>query len=203
MGHGTARVGHFTCNEEYQVVSNATRSTNYFLKTCARSFLLLFIITKKQHKMGKEDATGNEFTPDKIKLYEEYLRTGKLNGKDVENQFSVARELGTSVGRINKWHLEQSQKNAQEKDDALHELDVLQKKTQNELVGQIVKVALGIILGVGVITTGLYILALVKGYEVKIIESTWSNMFSILLTNSFSIIGTIMGVKYANSKKDE
>lgn len=153
--------------------------------------------------MGKEETPNSEFTPDKIKLYEEYLRTGKINGKDFENQFAVARELGTSVGRINKWHLEQSQKNAQEKEDALHELEVLQKKTQTEMVEQIVKVALWIILGVGVITTGLYVLALVKGYEVKIIESTWSNMFSILLTNSFSIIGTIMGVKYANSKKDE
>lgn len=153
--------------------------------------------------MGKEEMPNAEFTPDKIKLYEEYLRTGKINGKDFENQFSVARELGTSVGRINKWHLEQSQKNAQEKDDALHELEVLQKKTQTEMVEQIVKVALWVILGVGVITTGLYVLALVKGYEIKIIESTWSNMFSILLTNSFSIIGTIMGVKYANSKKDE
>jgi len=144
-----------------------------------------------------------EFTPDKIKLYEEYLRTGKINGKDFENQFSVARELGTSVGRINKWHLEQSQKNAQEKEDALHELDVLQKKTQNQLVGQIVKVALYVILGVGLITTFMYVFALTKGYEIKIIESTWSNMFSILLTNSFSIIGTIMGVKYASTKKED
>ena len=29
-----------------------------------------------------------------------------------------------------------------------------------------------------------------------------SNMFSILLTNSFSIIGTIMGVKYASEEKE-
>lgn len=38
------------------------------------------------------------------------------------------------------------------------------------------------------------------GYDSKIIESTWSNLFGILLTNSFSIVGTIMGVKYATEK---
>jgi len=39
---------------------------------------------------------------------------------------------------------------------------------------------------------------MVRGLDAKIIESTWSNLFGILLTNSFSIIGTIMGVKHAN-----
>jgi len=27
-------------------------------------------------------------------------------------------------------------------------------------------------------------------------------MFSVLLTNAFSIVGTIMGIKYATEKKD-
>lgn len=35
-----------------------------------------------------------------------------------------------------------------------------------------------------------------------LLGSTWSNMFSILLTNSFSIIGTIMGVKYASEERE-
>ena len=40
-----------------------------------------------------------------------------------------------------------------------------------------------------------------KEIETQVIGSAWSNMFGILLTNAFSIIGTIMGVKYANGKK--
>jgi hypothetical protein len=45
--------------------------------------------------------------------------------------------------------------------------------------------------------------ALFSNKDTAIIGSTWSNMFGILLTNSFSIIGTIMGVKYAASSKKE
>jgi hypothetical protein len=63
-------------------------------------------------------------------------------------------------------------------------------------------VALIVILSVGVITTGLYVVAMFTGKDTQIIGSTWSNMFGILLTNAFSIIGTIMGVKYASEKKD-
>jgi hypothetical protein len=44
---------------------------------------------------------------------------------------------------------------------------------------------------------------MIFNYERTIIESTWSNLFGILLTNSFSIIGTIMGVKYATAKRPE
>jgi len=87
------------------------------------------------------------------------------------------------------------------KDNALNDLDVLQKKTQTELIGTIVKVALWVIIGVGIVTSLLYLLVLLKGGDAKIIESTWSNLFGILLTNSFSIIGTIMGVKYASETK--
>jgi hypothetical protein len=78
----------------------------------------------------------------------------------------------------------------------------MQKKTQFELIGQIVKVALWVILGVGIITTLLFAFTLVTGKENPILESTWSNLFGILLTNSFSIIGTIMGVKYATEKNE-
>jgi Fe2+ transport system protein B len=78
------------------------------------------------------------------------------------------------------------------------DLSLLQKKTQTELMGNIVRVALWVIMGVGFVTTGLYVFVLLLGHDSKIIESTWSNLFGILLTNSFSIIGTIMGVKHAN-----
>ena len=84
-----------------------------------------------------------------------------------------------------------------------NDLDVLQKKTQFELIGTIVRIALFVIVGVGLITTAVYMVALFSNKDTAIIGSTWSNMFGILLTNSFSIIGTIMGVKYAASSKKE
>lgn len=84
------------------------------------------------------------------------------------------------------------------REEALNDLDILQKRTQTELIGTIVKVALYVIIGVGVITTILYLFAIVNNKDTQIIGSTWSNMFGILLTNAFSIVGTIMGVKYAS-----
>jgi hypothetical protein len=84
-----------------------------------------------------------------------------------------------------------------------NDLDVLQKKTQYELINTIVRSALYVIIGVGIITTFLYIIAIFSGKETQIIGSTWSNMFGILLTNAFSIVGTIMGVKYASENKEQ
>jgi methyl-accepting chemotaxis protein len=84
-----------------------------------------------------------------------------------------------------------------EKDAALNDLDVVLKKSQNELIKIIVKCALAVIVGVGIVTTILYWVAIVTNQDTQIIGSTWSNMFSVLLTNAFSIVGTIMGIKYA------
>ena len=84
-----------------------------------------------------------------------------------------------------------------EKDAALTDLDATIKKSQSELIKVIVKVALAVIVGVGTVTTILYWLAMITGKDTQIIGSTWSNMFSVLLTNAFSIVGTIMGIKYA------
>ncbi len=88
---------------------------------------------------------------------------------------------------------------------AENDLDIIQKKSQFELIGSIVNYALYIIAGIGVVTTALYVVAiLLNSEETTLIGSTWSNLFGILLTNSFSIIGTIMGVKYAtDGKKDK
>ena len=88
------------------------------------------------------------------------------------------------------------------KQAALSDLDVLQKKSQNELVGIIVRVALSVIVGIGITTTILYasVIYADKKDQIQILSSTWTNMFGILLTNSFSIVGTIMGVKYATEK---
>ena len=86
------------------------------------------------------------------------------------------------------------------RDNAMEDLELLQQKTQFELVGTIVRIALAVIVGVGILTTVMYGIAIVSDKETQIIGSTWSNMFGILLTNAFSIVGTIMGVKYATEK---
>jgi PAS domain S-box-containing protein len=87
-----------------------------------------------------------------------------------------------------------------EKDAALNDLDVMMKKSQSELIKIIVKVALAVIIGVGIVTTVLYWMAIIADQDTQIIGSTWSNMFSVLLTNAFSIVGTIMGIKYATQE---
>jgi PAS domain S-box-containing protein len=84
-----------------------------------------------------------------------------------------------------------------EKDAAVNDLDATIKKSQNELIKTIVKSALFVIMSVGFITTIMYSFAILSNKDTQIIGSTWSNMFSVLLTNAFSIVGTIMGIKYA------
>ena len=88
-----------------------------------------------------------------------------------------------------------------EKDAALNDLDATIKKSQNELIKVIVKSALFVIMSVGFITTIMYSFAILSNKDTQIIGSTWSNMFSVLLTNAFSIVGTIMGIKYATSEE--
>lgn len=89
------------------------------------------------------------------------------------------------------------------KNEAENNLDIVQKKTQFELINNIVRVALYVIIGVGTITTGIYVYSMALNVDTDIIGSTWSNMFGILLTNSFSIVGTILGVKYGASPSKE
>jgi len=86
-----------------------------------------------------------------------------------------------------------------EKDAAVNDLDATIKKSQNELIKTIVRSALFVIMSVGFITTLMYSFAILSNKDTQIIGSTWSNMFSVLLTNAFSIVGTIMGIKYATS----
>lgn len=100
-----------------------------------------------------------------------------------------------------EWEAEKLKDKAEKgKEKALEDLDLMQKRSQFELIGTIVRVALIIIIGVGIVTTIMYGIALLSGQDTQIIGSTWSNMFGILLTNAFSIVGTIMGVKYASDK---
>ena len=99
------------------------------------------------------------------------------------------------------WEAEKLKEEAEKgKEQALEDLELMQKRSQFELIGMIVRIALIVICGVGIITTIMYGIALMSGQDTQIIGSTWSNMFGILLTNAFSIVGTIMGVKYASEK---
>ena len=126
----------------------------------------------------------------------------ELVAKQEEND-SLMEELQSALEEAKnaEWEAQKLREEAERgKNKAVEDLELMQKKTQFELIGQIVKVALWVILGVGVITTFLFAFTLVTGKENPILESTWSNLFGILLTNSFSIIGTIMGVKYATEK---
>ena len=125
----------------------------------------------------------------------------KQNGELVEKQKEnddLMQELQVAL----ESSIQLREKAEESKDKALEDLEVMQKKTQFELISTIVKVALVVIIGVGIITTVMYALALTTGADTQIIGSTWSNMFGILLTNAFSIVGTIMGVKYANKDED-
>jgi len=88
------------------------------------------------------------------------------------------------------------------KNEAENDLILVQKKSQFELIGTIVRVALYVIIGVGVVTTSVYLIALFNKVDTGVIASTWSNIVGIMLTNAFSIVGTIMGVKYASEKKE-
>jgi hypothetical protein len=154
-------------------------------------------------------------------VFAEYLSTCLMRDKEVRRKrLDVTKQVQTQNKELIEWNLvnekltselqlemvksEQARLAAENaKQIALTDLDLLQKKSQTELIGTIVKVALFVILGVGVVTTALYVFAMLTGQDTQIIGSTWSNMFGILLTNAFSIVGTIMGVKYASEKKSD
>jgi hypothetical protein len=122
--------------------------------------------------------------------------------KKVQSQNEELNKLNNENQRIMK-ELQNSLEDAENaKQIALNDLDVLQKKSQTELIGKIVMVSLGVVIMVGIMTTFMYIFAIFMGRETQIIGSTWSNMLGILLTNAFSILGTIMGIKYASKEKD-
>lgn len=133
--------------------------------------------------------------------------------KDTESRkkrLEMTKHVQEQNNELKKWKLENEKINEElkvalsdmekSKEAALNDLDILQKKTQYQLIESIVKVSLWIVCGVGIVTTFLFGISLFTGVDNKIVESAWSNMFGILLTNSFSIIGTIMGVKYASEK---
>ena len=127
-----------------------------------------------------------------------------IKAKDEAESAKDEAENAKNEADLARHEAEQSKQEAiNAKNAAESDLELMQKKTQFELMGTIVKVALWVILGVGFITTGVYLLAMYSGVDTAVIASTWSNIIGILLTNSFSIIGTIMGVKYASEKSKD
>lgn len=160
-------------------------------------------ITKKiqdQNKNLLNLNTENERINSEIKFALHKMEESKLQ---IESQNEELVRGKIENQRINEELKKALVSSEEAKKLAENDLDLLQKKTQFELIGTIVKISLFIILGVGIITTLVYVISLFLGKDTEIIGSTWSNMFGILLTNSFSIIGTIMGVKYASSPKKE
>lgn len=146
--------------------------------------------------------------------FREYLHAANAKDKDSRRKrLEITKQIQTQNKELIKWKDENSRlmeelqsalhKTENEMKTAQEDLELLQKKTQFELINLIVKVALWMIIGVGATTSFLYGLVLWKELDSTLIESTWSNMFSILLTNSFSIIGTIMGVKYVTNQKGD
>jgi len=130
--------------------------------------------------------------------------------KKFQDQNKSLQEKATENEQLMVEIREALEKAEHAKKTALNDLDVMQQKSQFELIGSIVQIALRVIVGVGIIVTGMYLFAMYsQSTETTLIGNTWSNLFGILLTNSFSIIGTIMGVKYATNdsgskeKKDE
>lgn len=150
-----------------------------------------------------EDEEMEEYVKEAIKFQKETQRKRLDVTKKVQSQNLELIKASEEIERINeelKMALEVAE-NA--KDEAVKDLDHLQKKTQFELITTIVKISLIIIIGVGVSTTVLYIFSILYGKDTQLIGNTWSSMFGILLTNAFSIIGTVMGIKYASGSKQE
>jgi flagellar biosynthesis regulator FlaF len=120
--------------------------------------------------------------------------------KQVQEQNKELLDAAAENSQLTQ-ELEEALKAAEKlRDRAVEDLETLQKKTQFELVGKIVRVALATILSIGFMVSGLFIISMFTDNNNAIVESTWSNLMGILLTNSFSIVGTIMGVKYATEK---
>ena len=170
-----------------KIITSDDDEFNQYIETCVEkdkeSRRKRLAITKDVQKKNQE---LNSILEDLHKSKDEAERL-KDEAEDLRDEAEMARERAELA-----------------KETAEADLSLLQQKTQTELMGNIVNVALFVIVGVGVITTLMYLVAIIVDVETQVIGSTWSNLTGILLTNAFSIVGTIMGVKHATStdKKD-
>jgi Fe2+ transport system protein B len=164
-------------------------------------------ITKQIQKQNKE---LTDWKTENERIHAELLHTLELNKTAIieaenakEEAEKAKEEAESSKDKAEKSMIEAMTARAEAenaKANAENDLELIQKKSQFELIGTIVKVALWVIMGVGLTTTIMFLIALFAGVDTSVIGSTWSNIIGILLTNAFSIVGTIMGVKYASEK---
>jgi Fe2+ transport system protein B len=157
-------------------------------------------ITKQIQKQNKE---LTDWKSENERIHIELLETLELNKTAILEAENAKEEAELSKEKAEKSMIEALTARAEAenaKTNAENDLELIQKKSQFELIGTIVKVALWVIMGVGVTTTLMFLIALFAGVDTSVIGSTWSNIIGILLTNAFSIVGTIMGVKYASEK---
>ena len=157
-------------------------------------------ITKQIQKQNKE---LTDWKAENERIHIELLETLEANKIAILEAENAKEEAEKSKDQAEKSMIEAMTARAEAenaKNNAENDLELIQKKSQFELIGTIVKVALWVIMGVGVTTTVMFLIALFAGVDTSVIGSTWSNIIGILLTNAFSIVGTIMGVKYASEK---
>ena len=153
-------------------------------------------------ELDEGDTEFNAYIADCLRNDKDNRRRRLEITRQVQHQNTELVQLNNENERILK-ELQLSLTKVEEaKATALNDLDLLQKKKQTQLISDIVKVALGVIGFVAVITSAMYVFSIIMGKETTNIGQAWNNMFGILLTNAFSIVGTIMGVKYANKDKD-
>ena len=167
-------------------------------------------ITKQIQKKNNELETLNTENNRILEELQLTLDSVETSKKQIECQNNELLSWKEENERIQQELQDEMKRSVMAREDAEHakanalsDLDLLQKKTQTELMGNIVKVALGVIAFVAVVTTGMYVFSILMNKEVNTIGPAWSNMFGILLTNAFSIVGTIMGVKYATKDNEK
>lgn len=175
----------------------------------------LLIQTAKRRKVYLEGSIIKIIEAEPESDFEDYLNEAKRRDRETRmkrldvikqaqedtKQLKIKASENESLMEEVKQALEAAE---QAKETALSDLDVMQQKTQFELIGTTVKVSLVIIVAVGIMVTAMYGFSLyIDSEEKDLIGNTWSNLLGILLTNSFSIIGTIMGVKYASNSQQK
>ena len=165
-------------------------------------------MTKKIQKQNEELVKLNEKNKEMMEDLQSTLKEAEEQKVKIEAQNGELIEWRAENEKIQQdlqremINSERARIQAEEaKTNAINDLDILQKRNQTELISTIVRVALYIIVGVGIVTTGVYVFTLVMGKDTQVISAAWSNIFGILLTNAFSIVGTIMGIKYATENK--
>jgi hypothetical protein len=153
------------------------------------------LITKQIQARNRELIAAGEVIASKTASLESALEGMRKTQEELEGALLAAR-------RSEEEKEEALRSVEQKKREIEGDLDSLQRRTQYELMGKIVRVALLLTVGVGSTCTLLYAVALfvpgVADADRALLANTWSSLLGILLTNSFSIIGTIMGVKWAS-----